>query len=192
MIPEWENCVNASPLNIWWFDVTSSLIVCWISVQSCQYYFLLPNPTFLWDMSHHQVCFSRKCKYVSSISDCPSGTHRHNINGCATCPIGTYMDHPNRATSCTECPEMTTTSSEGSVSEQDCVGEYVYTENRESSLCQLCGANGGTTTGFGALKTNDSHDANCIVTGVYAGSYQLKTVRMPIVITRWRQKLSFR
>ena len=106
-------------------------------------------------------------------TDCPSGTHWDSINGCATCPFGTYMEHPNRANNCTECPEMTTTIEEGSVSEQDCVGEYVYTK-REPSWCHLCRATGGTTTGFGKLKTNDCHDANCIVTCVNAGSYRLK------------------
>ena len=74
------------------------------------------------------------------ITDCPSGTHWDNINGCATCPIGTNMEHPNRENNCIVCPEMTTTSGEGSVSEQDCVGEYIQyiPRNMHSVFALLC------------------------------------------------------
>ena len=68
--------------------------------------------------------------FLFFVTDCPSGTHRDIINGCATCPIGTYMDRPNREDSCIQCPEGTTTTGEGSVSEQDCDGENTYNEDR--------------------------------------------------------------
>ena len=57
-------------------------------------------------------------------TDCPSGTHRDGFDNCATCPIGTYMDRPNRDDKCIECPQMTTTNEEGSVSKEDCASEY--------------------------------------------------------------------
>ena len=83
------------------------------------------------ELRYHQENPNRKYKYVSFfVTDCPSGTHRDIINGCATCPIGTYMDRPNREDSCIQCPEGTTTTEGGSVSEQDCDGEYAYNKDR--------------------------------------------------------------
>ena len=94
-------------------------------------------------------------------TDCPSGTHRDNINDCVSCPIGTYMDRPNREGNCIECPQMTTTKEEGSVSKEECASEYAHKDGRESSFSQLFRAIGGTT-GFGTWEDND---ASFVLTG---------------------------
>ena len=94
-------------------------------------------------------------------TDCPSGTHRDNVNDCVSCPIGTYMDRPNREGNCIECPQMTTTKEEGSVSKEDCASEYAHKDGRESSYSQLCCAIGGTAS-FGTWEDND---ASFVLTG---------------------------
>ena len=54
------------------------------------------------------------------------------------------MDRPNRDDNCIECPQMTTTKEEGSVSKEDCASEYAYKEGRDSSFSQMFLATGYT------------------------------------------------